>query len=284
MKTTKQYLDPHTPASHVYGMYLTNSNPNNTNFHTHNYCEFMLIMSGSLFHQCNQTGSIISKRQLCFIRASDVHCSSCYRETAELFNIGIPNDLLDTVTDYYDIDITPFFLTKQPPTVTLSENNYHYLSQKIALFMKTDFNELHARIFKNLLSEMLFFLSTPNNSSIHTSYQHNTPDWLLKLLSDMDKKENFVAGLPKLLSLTNFSQEYVNRCFKKYLNTTPTQYINSLRLSYARKLIMEDNMPIIDACYQSGYNSEGYFYKEFKKMYLQTPMQMLKSKNSMLNA
>ena len=41
-----------------------------------------------------------------------------------------------------------------------------------------------------------------------------------------------------------------------------------------------ENLPIIDACFQSGFNCEGYFYKEFKKMYSMTPKQMLKMKET----
>lgn len=282
MKYHKQYLDPNTPASHVYGMMLHTENPDNKNFHTHNYCEIMVILSGHMLHKFNNESTILTEKQLCFVRDSDIHSCSCYQAPLDFFNIGIPNVLLKEAASYYDIDVNSLLNSINPPTVSLSKDSFKALHKKILTFMKTEYNELHGRMFKNLLSEMLFLLTSPDNSSIHTIYRSNTPKWFLDLISEMDKVENFTSGLPKLFELSQHSQEYINRCFRKYLNTTPTRYINSLRLNYAKKLIIEDDINIITACYRSGFESESYFYKIFKNTFNCTPLQMLKEKNQIV--
>lgn len=282
MKYFKQFLDPNTPASQVYGMFLHTENSDNNNFHTHNYCEIMLIISGRMLHKYNNKSTILYEKQLCFVRDSDVHSCSCHQSPLDFFNIGIPTELLKEAASYYDIDIYNLLNSSNPPVVSVGNDNFEALHKKIQAFMKTEYNELHGRMFKNLLSEMLFLLSTPDNSSIHTIYHSNTPKWFLDLLSEMDKVNNFTVGLTKLSEISQHSQEYINRCFKKYLNTTPTRYINLLRLNYAKKLIVEEDVNIITACYRSGFESESYFYKVFKNTFHCTPLQILKEKNKLV--
>ena len=48
------------------------------------------------------------------------------------------------------------------------------------------------------------------------------------------------------------------------LHCTPTNYINNIRLDYARKLLDDPNQSILDVCYTVGYNSISYFYNLFK--------------------
>lgn len=281
MQVHKQYLDPNTPAQNVYGLHLPVVKRNNNNMHTHNYHEFMLVLSGSILHKFNNESEVLTEHQLCFIRANDIHSISTYaNDKSFLFNIGIPTALFDKVIDFYDIDSTFLFSSKKPITVSLSIKDYTNLIRKIDNFSKIDYGELHGKLFKNLLAELIFLLITPNKSGASITYLPYTPNWILQLIAQMKQPEYFIEGLPKLLSLTNYSQEYLTRSFRKYLNLTPTQYINSLRLSYAKKLIIEDNVPIVDACYKSGFNCEGYFYKEFKKMFSMTPRQMLKVKEN----
>lgn len=44
-----------------------------------------------------------------------------------------------------------------------------------------------------------------------------------------------------------------------------SEYINTLRLSYAEKLLKETDMPISNVAYNSGYGDPGYMSKKFKK-------------------
>lgn len=281
MAIYKQYLNPNISAQNIYGLNLTVKKRQNDIMHTHNYYEFMLVKTGKILHKHQCGENILNERQLCFIRPEDVHQVSSYsNEATSIYNIGITQKLLDKVFEFYDFDSTYIISSKEPIVVTLSANNFDNLCAKIDNFAASDFGEQHSKLFYNLLSEFLFLITSPQ--SFDCNYLPNTPNWLLKIIKEMQQPDNFIKGLPKLLSITTYSQEYISRCFKKYLNLTPTQYINSLRLKYAKKLILDDNVPISEACYACGFNCEGYFYKEFKKMFSMTPNQMKKYKDSVI--
>ncbi|MDO5559930.1 MAG: substrate-binding domain-containing protein [Oscillospiraceae bacterium] len=104
------------------------------------------------------------------------------------------------------------------------------------------------------------------------------PHWLCRLIEQMDDKENFTLGFPKMISLANMSKEHISREFRKYLNMSPTEFINRKRITYAAKLIeggMNDFCEISEEC---GFNSVSHFYHLFHKYMNCSPGQYLKSK------
>lgn len=105
------------------------------------------------------------------------------------------------------------------------------------------------------------------------------PKWLLELDQEMNKRENYIVGLPRMIEISMYSQEHLNRTFKRYLKTTPTEYINTKRLGYASELLIEQKYAIADICYMVGFNNLSHFYSVFKKEYKCTPNQFVKKMN-----
>ena len=281
MSIHKQYLNPNISSQNIYGLNLTVKKRKNDIMHTHNYHEFMLVRTGEILHKHQCGEEILKEHQLCFVRATDIHSISLHsKENATIFNIGITERLFQKVFNYYNCDSTFLTSSMKPVVINLSSANFENLCKKIDLFSTTIFGELHSKMFYNLLSEFAFLMTTPQKHSLYSL--QNIPNWLLKIAKEMQKTENFIEGLPKLLSITTYSQEYISRSFRKHLGLSPTEYINSLRLNYAKKLILEDNIPISQACYECGFNCEGYFYKEFKKLFSMTPKQMKNHKENSL--
>lgn len=62
----------------------------------------------------------------------------------------------------------------------------------------------------------------------------------------------------------------INRLFRKYLSTTPSDFINVAKLSVAKQLL-EDGYSVTDACIQSGFSNCSYFITLFRKQYGTTP-------------
>ena len=73
MKQIVQNLSPETPTEFTYGLRLEVKNDRFSSSHTHNYCEFCLVISGILRQKCNGKEFDMSAKQLCFIRSSDIH-------------------------------------------------------------------------------------------------------------------------------------------------------------------------------------------------------------------
>ena len=83
----------------------------------------------------------------------------------------------------------------------------------------------------------------------------------------MDERENFIAGLPRLLALANMSQEHLTRSFRRYLGATPTAFINAKRLGLAAELLLTTETPVIDVGGLCGFNSQSRFYRLFTERF-----------------
>ncbi|MGX7394157.1 AraC family transcriptional regulator [Carnobacterium mobile] len=88
-------------------------------------------------------------------------------------------------------------------------------------------------------------------------------------------KENYKDELPlaTIAEKFNFSPPYFSRFFKKYMGITYFEYLNSVRMDEAYKMLMTTDEPIIDIALSVGFPNTKSFSKLFKQMYHSTPHQ-----------
>ena len=72
-------------------------------------------------------------------------------------------------------------------------------------------------------------------------------------------------------SVANMNTSAFCRYFKGQTQKTFSQYLNELRISYACKLLINDNFSIARICYECGFNSLSYFNRQFKLITKKTP-------------
>ena len=86
--------------------------------------------------------------------------------------------------------------------------------------------------------------------------------------------ENYLTlnDTKKIAESCHISVSYLCRIFKNYLNTTPIEYTNNQKISYA-KYMLKNGHNVTEACFASGFNSYNYFISTFKKYVGMTPMQ-----------
>ncbi len=61
------------------------------------------------------------------------------------------------------------------------------------------------------------------------------------------------------------------RFFKKNIKKTYFDFIQDLRIGHACKLLTNSTKPVMEICYESGYNSWAHFSKQFKRVKKMTP-------------
>ncbi|MGL4631274.1 MAG: AraC family transcriptional regulator [Leadbetterella sp.] len=67
------------------------------------------------------------------------------------------------------------------------------------------------------------------------------------------------------------------RYFKSRTHKTFVEYLNETKISHACKLLRDTDMPIIDICYDSGFNNLSNFNRQFRKITNQNPQTYRKS-------
>jgi len=67
------------------------------------------------------------------------------------------------------------------------------------------------------------------------------------------------------------SRMQLYRKLKSLSNMTPNEFIKNVRLTTAAKLLQTTKLPVADIFYQTGFNNQSYFFREFKKKYQLSP-------------
>ena len=93
------------------------------------------------------------------------------------------------------------------------------------------------------------------NIKTYISENYHNPDLSLSLIA-----EHF-----------NINPSYLSSYFKKSTGENFVNYVNTLRLENACRLLEEDDLQVNDIAYQVGYSSSSIFITNFKKMYGVTP-------------
>lgn len=71
----------------------------------------------------------------------------------------------------------------------------------------------------------------------------------------------------------HISSAYLSKIFKDHVGMTPSRYRNTYRISIAKKLLMDTDLPIKTIAEKTGFTDQFYFSKIFKKITGDSPAQ-----------
>ncbi len=78
--------------------------------------------------------------------------------------------------------------------------------------------------------------------------------------------------LHEVSSLANMSESSFSRYFKSRVNKSFSDFLGDVRISNARKLLLEEDLSISQVCFESGFPTLSNFNKQFKDRIGKTPM------------
>lgn len=109
------------------------------------------------------------------------------------------------------------------------------------------------------------------NSSTQTVSGERCPLWLSLALEEVRLPEDLRLGVSDLVRRCGRSPEHVSRAFRRYLQVTPSQWLMQQRLAWARRMLDESSLSILEIGLDCGMESPSYFHRCFKKAYGCTP-------------
>lgn len=159
-------------------------------------------------------------------------------------------------------------------------------------------NDLHQADIPLLLEKLIFTtdISATNQTELTTHLQlHELLGLLLKdkenigfsiiqtRNSDMEKVKYYIdyyykaeITLSSLAILVAINKYQLCKDFKKYYNTTPIDYLITVRINQSKKLLIETRLPISEIAKEIGIINSTHFINLFKKKNNLTPLQYRK--------
>ena len=120
--------------------------------------------------------------------------------------------------------------------------------------------------------EILSFFEKTSSPKEQTA---ELPLILEKILNDIHENFAEIHHINQLTDRYFVSHATLNRWFRKYLHTSPREYLESRKLAHAAKLLAEGET-VTEACMASGFPCCSHFIGLFKKKFGKTPLKYKK--------
>lgn len=238
--------------------------------HCHDYCEIFIVGEGVVRHFVNGSMVLLPEGSLVFIRPEDIHgyeYDSEQSKDTSYVNLTFTNETAQQLFMYLSDGFPSDALldAEMPPYAVLSHDEKTRLLKHVG-----ELNAVNWKDKKQLKLRMRTILAeifTRYFARFEKNEDENIPIWLRDLTEAMERPENFVHGTEKMTELSGKSREHLSRCVKKYLGVTLSGYINELRANYAANLLLNTNSPVLDVCFECGFQNVSWFYSVFEEKY-----------------
>jgi AraC-like DNA-binding protein len=243
-----------------------------TNWHKHEECELILITEGNGTAMIGDFVGEYKTGDIYFI-ASDIPHS--FRKRHHKMT-G------DAIVAHFKKDVfgAPFFLLPEIKNMFtfLNKSDAIQLNNKLkkeinAILVEMETAKGYQRV--QLLLQALQHMSTSANH-IKLTQDFSSPDnninpAIEKIIEYSFKHYLEPVTLQQVAEIADMSIPTFCRFFKKNIKKTYFNFLQDLRISHACKLLTNTNKPVMDCCYESGYNSWAHFSKQFKQIKQITP-------------
>jgi AraC-like DNA-binding protein len=96
---------------------------------------------------------------------------------------------------------------------------------------------------------------------------------IAKSVSYMESNYKDHISIDQLAAQSNLSTRHFTRIFRATYQTTPSNYILTLRMQHACLLLKNTSMNISEIAFQSGFNDSNYFTRQFGNLFHIAPTQ-----------
>lgn len=251
--------------------------------HTHDFMEFVYILSGKSLHTVNGVEYPMDRGNLLIVNYDEVHGFTAPPETT-YYNILIKPTVIDKNLDkcrdlFFLFEAGPFQSFK-----SLVNDNcrcIHFSPEERDCFeymlrlLETELErkdvgyELTAQAGVNFLLTMIF--RKMRNSLL----EH--PNQFKEVLTYIDQHCAETLSAAELAGFCHYSPPYFSRVFRKYTGLTFSEYVKRVRIGKACAKIREARSSA-GLYTQVGYTNKTTFYKHFRQVTGMTPLEYRKAK------
>ncbi len=133
----------------------------------------------------------------------------------------------------------------------------------------------------NILLEQYVRLIWTHIEEMIKSQKHSKGSHVTFMKAKAYVKKHFQHGINRKISSKELglNQDYLNSLFHKFSGLNFTQYLLQVKLEKANELLHDKELSISQVSKLSGFNSNTYFGRQFKKHYKMTPLNYRKTLN-----
>lgn len=118
-------------------------------------------------------------------------------------------------------------------------------------------------------SEEVVLLASKDYINTRLQTDNQRIQTIYKFLMEHYREE---IDLERIASLVNLAPGSLCRFFKKQIGKTIFEYLNFIKVDFACKLLMNNELSVADVAYDSGFNNLSHFNKQFRQITRVSPL------------
>lgn len=242
--------------------------------HWHPDIELIYIISGSMEYDISGEHIVLHENDLLFVNSENMHYGfSSQKKECHFLCVLFDPDLLRSNSTIFETYVNPVIKDKSVTHMIFSKNNI--LNQSIRKLFECKISETGAYELTctGILFEMWKEFSDAYSSITitNTSTPDNVAEIQKKMVSFIYKNYAEDLTIEKIAKSANISRSTCCLIFKKYIKTTPIDFLNQYRMELVKRLLVNSDYSVTDIATSCGFNHMSYFSKQFKKETGQTP-------------
>jgi AraC family cel operon transcriptional repressor len=229
--------------------------------HGHDFAELFWIDAGRGEHLVNGARHPLQPGSLVLMRPEDEHgIRTAPGDPLRLTNIAFPRQVLEGLGTRYFADRRDFFWT-QKATPCAREIDAAFLRR-----LNHWADELSQAPRERLQIDLfLLHVLAELSGAGQRQLPERAPAWLLQACGRMREPGQLAGGVENFFRLCGRSREHVARTARQHLGTTPTDYVNQLRMAQARRQLEMGDRDILEVALDCGIGNLSHFYELFRR-------------------
>ncbi|MDE5896899.1 MAG: AraC family transcriptional regulator [Clostridia bacterium] len=226
---------------------------NNDNFtaHFHPSLEFITVTAGKITVYDNETRLELNKGDCLLILPNRIHSIFCDKETnAEYYVCSFATDYCNSF--YNELK------NKYPKNIPLR------IDEETLSFLLNQFI-CHDTLSIYRIKAIAYTICSEYYNQVHYSDQPQSGDLdlLHRLIAFIASNYSNDITLKETAQHLGYEVHYLSRCFHKYFNFNFKEYVNQLRISEAKDMLLTTNTPITAIAINCGFSSIRNFNRTF---------------------
>lgn len=250
--------------------YMQPNDPDADPLHVHSSLEIFINVSSDISFLVNNSLYHVPVGDAVISRPDDIHMGIFQKASVQdHVCIWIDADLsLPIFAFLRDADFSPLFSFDEE-----TKGKLRSLAISLVDACKGKSSELEK------ISYLFRILSLFEKNKLTGVSRAGIPDALQSVLDDINENFSNIRSINDVIESHFVSSATLTRWFRKYLHTSPREYLESVRLSNAA-LLLSNGRSVTDACMLSGFSDCSHFIALFKSKFGQTPLKYKKSNTS----
>lgn len=230
--------------------------PCNWYFHFHKNIEILYVFQGVLEATVDGVTETIKKNEFAIILPGQIHAYRSAEDTRVW--IGV-------FSEDYAKDFSLFIKGKRATSIKFScdTNILVYLQENLLIAGKPEIFTLKACIYA-VCAQYARNAKLVINCEVHSELIYK----MLQYISEHFRED---ITLRNVAAMLGYDFHYLSRCQHEMFHINFRQFINIYRIEYAKRLILEEKMPITEAAMECGFQSVRSFNRAFKNITGFTP-------------